>query len=69
MRKQSKNNKDKSARLEEDALEVRVSDDCNTYDLGDGVLVLLTETNCLLYCDFVERVHAELDILVDTLTV
>lgn len=40
-----------------------------TYDLGDGVLVLFTKTNCLLHRDFVERVHAKLDILVDTLTV
>ena len=41
----------------------------DTYDLGNGILVLLAQSNSLLYCDFVERVHAELDILVDTLAV
>jgi hypothetical protein len=41
----------------------------DTYDLGDGILVLLTQTDSLLYCDLVERVHAEFDILVNALTI
>ena len=40
-----------------------------THDLGDGILVLLSQTDSLLYCNFIEGVHAELDVLVDAFAV